>query len=274
MQPEKLHLSCSWGALLEDLTVAKARAGIEKLVHLTPQTARVLRNGTEKIIPAEQVQVQDLLRVLPEETISVDGVITDGQTSINQAVMTGESLPVDKTVGDAVSSGTVNQFGAFEMRATKVGADSSIQRMIQLVQSADAGKAKIVGLADRWATWIVVIALTAAAFTWLLSGQIIRAVTTLVVFCPCALVLATLTAIMAAIGNATKHGFLVREGDALERLAGVTKIMFDKTGTLTYGTPKVIAQKSLLPEWSDTELYALCAAVEQFSEHPLGKAIV
>ena len=249
------------GALLEDLTVAKARAGIEKLVHLTPQTARVLRNGTEKIIPAEQVQVQDLLRVLPGETIPVDGVITDGQTSINQAVMTGESLPVDKTVGDAVSSGTVNQFGAFEMRATKVGADSSIQRMIKLVQSADAGKAKIVGLADRWATW-------------LLSGQIIRAVTILVVFCPCALVLATPTAIMAAIGNATKHGFLVREGDALERLVGVTKIMFDKTGTLTYGTPKVIAQKSLLPERSDTELYALCAAVEQFSEHPLGKAIV
>lgn len=161
------------------------------------------------------------------------------------------------------------------MRATKVGADSSIQRMIQLVQSADAGKAKIVGLADRWATWIVVIALTAAALTWLLSGQIIRAVIILVVFCPCALVLATPTAIMAAIGNATKHGFLVREGDALERrLAGVTKIMFDKAGTLTYGTPKVIAQKSLLPEWSDTELYALCAAVEQFSEHPLGKAIV
>lgn len=262
------------GALLEDLTVAKARAGIEKLVHLTPQTARVLRNGTEKIIPAEQVQVQDLLRVLPGKTIPVDGVITDGQTSINQAVMTGESLPVDKTVGDAVSSGTVNQFGAFEMRATKVGADSSIQRMIQLVQSADAGKAKIVGLADRWATWIVAIALTAAALTWLLSGQIIRAVTILVVFCPCALVLATPTAIMAAIGNATKHGFLVREGDALERLVGVTKIMFDKTGTLTYGTPKVIAQKSLLPERSDTELYALCAAVEQFSEHPLGKAIV
>ena len=150
------------GALLEDLTVAKARAGIEKLVHLTPQTARVLRSGTEKIIPAEQVQVQDLLRVLPGETIPVDGVITNGQTSINQAVMTGESLPADKTVGDAVSSGTVNQFGAFEMRATKVGADSSIQRMIQLVQSADAGKAKI-------AVWQ-----TAAALTWLLSGQIIE----------------------------------------------------------------------------------------------------
>ena len=203
------------GALLEDLTVAKARAGIEKLVHLTPQTARVINDGEEKMIAAKRVQVGDLLRVLPGETVPVDGTITSGQTSVNQAVMTGESLPVDKGVGDTVSSGTVNQFGIFEMEATKVGEDSSIQRMIRLVQSADAGKAKIVGLADRWATWIVVTALAAAALTWLISGEIIRAVTILVVFCPCALVLATPTAIMAAIGNATKHGFLVREGDAL-----------------------------------------------------------
>lgn len=139
------------GGLLEELTVAKARAGIEKLVHLTPRTARVLRGGTESVIPAEQVQVGDTLRVLPGECVPVDGVILSGQTSINQAVMTGESLPVDKSAGDEVSSGTVNQFGAFEMRATRVGADSSIQRMIRLVQSADAGKAKIVGIADRWA---------------------------------------------------------------------------------------------------------------------------
>ena len=262
------------GGLLEELTVAKARAGIEKLVHLTPQTARVLTSSGEKIIPAEQVQVGDLLRVLPGETVPVDGEITSGQTSVNQAVMTGESLPVDKTVGDQVSSGTVNQFGAFEMRASRVGEDSSIQRMIRLVQSADAGKAKIVGLADRWATWIVVIALIAAALTWLISGEIIRAVTILVVFCPCALVLATPTAIMAAIGNATKHGFLVREGDALERLAAVSKITFDKTGTLTYGTPKVIAIKSICPEVSEELLYGLCAAAEQMSEHPLGKAVV
>ena len=206
------------GGLLEDLTVAKARAGIEKLVHLTPRTARVLSPAGEKVVPAEEVQVGDLLQVRPGETVPVDGIITSGQTSINQAVMTGESLPVDKTVGDTVSSGTVNQFGAFEMEATKVGEDSSIQRMIRLVQSADAGKARIVGLADRWATWIVGIALSAAALTWLISGEIIRAVTILVVFCPCALVLATPTAIMAAIGNATRHGFLVREGDALERL--------------------------------------------------------
>lgn len=262
------------GALLEELTVAKARAGIEKLVHLTPQTARLLRGGAETIIPAEQVQVGDVLWVLPGETIPVDGVITAGQTSINQAVMTGESLPVDKTVGDAVSSGTVNQFGAFEMKATKVGADSAIQRMIRLVQSADAGKAKIVGIADRWATWIVVIALSAAAITWLLTGQIIRAVTILVVFCPCALVLATPTAIMAAIGNATKHGFLVREGDALERLAQVQIIAFDKTGTLTYGTPEVVQISSFSDAVPPADLARLAAAAEQFSEHPLGKAMV
>ena len=235
------------GGLLEELTVARARAGIEKLVHLTPQTARVITVGKETAVPAEAVKVGDLLRVLPGETIPVDGKIVSGQTSVNQAVMTGESLPVDKGVGDEVSSGTVNQFGAFEMKATKVGEDSSIQRMIRLVQSADAGKAKIVRLSDRWATWIVVIALTAAALTWLISGEIIRAVTILVVFCPCALVLATPTAIMAAIGNATKHGFLVREGDALERLAAVKKITFDKTGTLTYGTPKVVLVHSALP---------------------------
>ena len=262
------------GGLLEELTVAKARAGIEKLVHLTPRTARLVRDGTETVIPAQQVAVGDLLRVLPGECVPVDGVIVSGQTSIDQAVMTGESLPVDKSVGDEVSSGTVNQFGAFDMRAEKVGEDSSIQRMIRLVQSADAGKAKIVGIADRWATWIVVIALTAAALTWLITGQIIRAVTILVVFCPCALVLATPTAIMAAIGNATKHGFLVREGDALERLAGVKVVAFDKTGTLTYGTPEVVTAVSVLPELPQETLYRLAASAEQLSEHPLGKAIV
>ena len=258
------------GGLLEELTVARARAGIEKLVHLTPQTARVITGGKETAVPAE---AGDLLRVLPGETIPVDGEIVSGQTSVNQAVMAGESLPVDKGIGDEVSSGTVNQFGAFEMKAAKVGEDSSIQRMIRLVQSADADKAKIVGLSNRWATWIVVIALTVAALTWLISGEIIRAVTILVVFCPCALVLATPTAIMAAIGKATKHGFLVREGDALERLAAVKKIAFDKTGTLTYGTPRVVLVHSALPSLSDNELYRLCAAAEHYSEHPLGKAI-
>ena len=262
------------GALLEDLTVAKARAGIEKLVKLTPQTARIIENNSEKIVATNKVKKDDVIRVLPGESIPVDGVIISGQTSINQAVMTGESLPVDKTVGDEVSSGTVNQFGVFEMKATKVGEDSSIQRMIKLVQSADAGKAKIVGIADRWATWIVIIALSAAVLTWLFSGQIIRAVTILVVFCPCALVLATPTAIMAAIGNATKHGFLVREGDALERLSKVKTVAFDKTGTLTCGKLTVTAFKSVSKKFSDKDIFSYAAAAEILSEHPIGKAIV
>lgn len=262
------------GALLEDLTVAKARAGIEKLVRLTPRAARVIKNGKEETVSAERVRVGDILRVLPGETIPVDGVIRSGQTSIDQAVMTGESMPVDKKEGDEVSSGTVNQFGAFDMEAVKVGEDSSIQRMIRLVQSADAGKAKIVRLADRWATWIVVIALSAALVTGFATGEMIRAVTILVVFCPCALVLATPTAIMAAIGNVTKHGFLVKEGDALERLAGVRIIAFDKTGTLTCGKPCVISVKSISEDFSENEVYRLAASAERLSEHPLGKAIV
>ena len=262
------------GGLLEEMTVAKARAGIEKLVKLTPRTARRIVAGREEIIPAEAVAVGDILRVLPGESVPADGEITSGRTSVNQAVMTGESLPVDKAPGDSVVSGTVNQFGAFEMRAARVGEDSSIQRMVRLVQSADAGKAKIVGLADRWATWVVVIALSAAGLTWLISGEIIRSVTILVVFCPCAMVLATPTAIMAAIGNATRHGFLVREGDALERLAGVKLVAFDKTGTLTLGTPEVAAVCPASADLDEEALLRMAASAEKLSEHPLGKAIV
>ena len=230
------------GEFLEDRTVAKARAGIEKLIKLTPVTARVIKDGGEKIVTVDMVQVGDILRVLPGEQIPVDGVVYSGTSSVNEAVMTGESLPVDKFPGDELFSGSVNQFGAFEMRATKSEADSSIQRMVKLVQAADAGKARIVTLADRWATWIVIAALVSAAGVWLWSGEAIRAVTILVVFCPCALVLATPTAIMAGIGNATRHGILVRQGDALERLAGVRRVVLDKTGTLTHGVPEVVGK--------------------------------
>ena len=262
------------GAYLEERTVANARAGIEKLVHLTPATARVVQEGKEEILPAEQVKIGDVLRVLAGETIAVDGIILKGETSVDQSVITGESLPVDKSEGDQVFSGTVNQFGTFDMAAQKVGEDSSLQRMIRLVESADAGKAKIVGIADRWATWIVVIALLAAAITWFVTGEVIRSVTILVVFCPCALVLATPTAIMAGIGNAAKSGILIREGDALERLCKVRRMAFDKTGTLTYGKPSVTQIHSIDPELGEQELLALGAAAESRSEHPLGKAIV
>lgn len=262
------------GGLLEELTVARARRGIARLVDLTPMTARVLRDGAERVVGAGEVRQGETVRVLPGETIPVDGVITSGSTSVNQAVMTGESVPVDKGPGDEVSSGTVNQFGAIELEATRVGDDSSIRRMVRLVESADAGKAPIVGIADRWATWVVAGALAIAVVTWLVTGDAIRAVTVLVVFCPCSLVLATPTAVMAAIGNATKHGFLVKEGDALERLDRVRRVAFDKTGTLTYGSPAVV--EVVVAEegaFQSDGLLALVAAAESGSEHPLGRAI-
>lgn len=254
----------------------RAQRGIQKLVELTPRTARVVgKGGEEREIAADDVQLNALVRVLPGETVPVDGVVVSGNTSIDESAVTGESMPVDKQPGSDVSSGTTNQFGAIDVRATRVGSDSSIQRMARLVQSADAGKAKIVRLADRWATWIVVGALTAAVAVYLITGEILRAVTVLVVFCPCSLVLATPTAIVAAIGNATKHGFLVKEGDALERLARVKRVAFDKTGTITEGKPQVSA---VLPceggEGGHDKLYALLASAELRSEHPLGQAIV
>jgi heavy metal translocating P-type ATPase len=264
----------SLGSLLEERTVRKARDGIKRLVDMTPRTAHVLRDGSEHVIPAEEVKAGDTLRVFPGETIAVDGVITFGRTTIDQSLMTGESLPVDKDIHDEVFSGTVNQLGAFDMRATKVGGDSSLQRMIRLVESADASKAPVVRIMDRWATWIVVAALFTAIGTWLCTGEIIRAVTILVVFCPCALVLSTPTAIMAAIGNATRFGVLISSGDALERLAKVTRVVFDKTGTLTHGKPEVVAVRSFSPNLSDDGLLRLAATIEQRSEHPLGRAIV
>ncbi len=262
------------GSILENLTSSKAREGIEKLVRLTPRTARIVQDNQEMIVSAESVQTGALLRVLPGETIAVDGIIISGETSIDQSIMTGESLPVDKGPGDEVFSGTVNQFGAFDMQATRVGEDSSLQRMIRLVAAADANKAKVVRLTDRWATWIVAIALTAALVTWLVTGEAIRAVTILVVFCPCALVLATPTAIMAGIGNAARHGVLIRSGDVLERLVKIKRIAFDKTGTLTCGKPGVVAVESIIPGFSENQLLKMAATVEHRSEHPLGHAVL
>ena len=261
------------GAMLEEFTVSKAQSGIEKLVNLTPTTARLIRNNKEEILPAHVVMVGDVIRVFPGEIIPVDGTICSGSTSIDQSVMTGESMPIDRTVGDEVFSGTFNQFGAFDMVATKEGADSSIQRMIKLVQATDPGNAKIVSIADRWATWIVGLALLTAIGTYIMTGDMIRAVTILVVFCPCALVLATPAAIMAAISNASKHGFLVKRGSIMEELSKVDTITFDKTGTLTHGTSQVVGLYSM-NHMSKAELYRVVASAEQQSEHPLGRAIV
>ena len=261
------------GALLEDLTVQKAQSGIENLVKLTPKQARIIRDNKEIMINADDIEIGDIVRVIVGETIPVDGVIIKGQGSIDESIMNGESLPVDKYVGDDVLSGTINQYSTFDIKATKTSQDSSLKRMIKLVKEADSKKAPIVSLTDRWATWIVVIALVSSIGTYLVTHQILRSVTILVVFCPCALVLATPTAIMAGIGNASKYGMLIKGGDVVERLSKIKNIAFDKTGTLTYGKLSVVEYKSFCPKYDDEAFLKILASVEAYSEHPLGKAI-
>lgn len=261
------------GALLEDLTVRKAQSGIENLVKLTPKQARIIRNNKEIMINADDIEIGDIVRVIAGETIPVDGVIIKGQGSIDESIMNGESLPIDKYVGDDVLSGTINQYSTFDIKATKTSQDSSLKRMIKLVKEADSKKAPIVSLTDRWATWIVVIALVSSIGTYLVTHQILRSVTILVVFCPCALVLATPTAIMAGIGNASKYGMLIKSGDVVERLSKIKNIAFDKTGTLTYGKLSVVEYKSFSTEYDDEAFLKILASVEAYSEHPLGKAI-
>lgn len=261
------------GALLEDMTTDRAKKGLKNLIALSPQTGRVIKENQEMIVPIDQIQPKDVLRILPGETIPVDGIILSGETSLDQSVMTGESLPVDKTVGDSVYSGTINRFGSIDYEATRKGSDSSLQRLIKMVEDAEKNQAPTQRIADKWASWLVPIALLIALAAYFITGNIVRAVTVMVVFCPCALVLATPTAIMAAIGQATKHGVIIKSGEALEIMGKVDTIAFDKTGTLTKGqlTVSDIVSTSKLTE---EQLLGICASAEQRSEHPLAKAVV
>ena len=279
------------GGFLEEYTVSKTKAGIEKLIDLSPTKGTLIKNynldsETELVIPADMIKVGDILKVVPGEIIPVDGEIISGESSIDQSVTTGESIPIDKVVGDEVFSGTINLYGSFVMKATKKGEDSSLQKLIKLVESANPENAEVVKAADKWATFIVVVAFICAILTLIFTGEIIRAVTILVVFCPCALVLATPTAIMASIGNLTKVGILVKEGISIEKLAKVDQIIFDKTGTLTYGKPVVTnaipyngnhegnLKKEGNESISEKDLIHLFASLESPSEHPLAKSIV
>lgn len=262
------------GAILEDKTTERAKKGLKKLISLAPTQGRLLFNGEEVIIPAEKISLGDILRVLPGETIPVDGTIIHGETSVDQSIMTGESLPVDKTVGEDVFCGTINRFGAIDIQATKVGEDSSLQKLIHMVQEAENKKAPMARIADKAASWLVPVALLIAIVAGIVTKDIVRAVTVLVVFCPCALVLATPTAIIAAIGQATKHGVIIKSGEALEKMGKVNTIAFDKTGTLTYGRLEVCDIISFDPKISEDTLLSLAASAEAKSEHPLGKAIV
>ena len=261
------------GSLLEDYTSGKARESIEKLIRLSPQKARVIREGEECEVPVEEIRVGDMIRVLAGETIPADGTITEGETTVDQSVMTGESIPVDKGAGDTVSSGTVNRFGTFLMRADRESGDSALQRMIRLAEEAEENKAPVVTLADKWATRLVAAAFACAVATWIFTGEFMRAVTVLVVFCPCAFILATPTAILAGIGNAARYGMIIRSGDALERLSKIKRVAFDKTGTLTVGKPRVTEVVSLSGEFTKEDIHRLAASAEKLSEHPLGMAI-
>ena len=266
------------GAILEEKTVERAKKGIKNLIHLAPTQGRRLAvlNGktVEEMIPADQIQKGDLLRVFPGETIPVDGIITFGNTSVDQSMITGEFLPVDKTVDDSVFCGTINRFGSVDIRATEVGEDSSLQKLIRMVKDAENNQAPMQRIVDKWATWLVPIALGIAIAAYLLTGEIIRAVTVLVVFCPCALVLATPTSIIAAIGQATKHGVIIKSGEALENMGKVDCIAFDKTGTLTYGNLTVSDFISFDSKLTGNDILSIASAAESYSEHPLGKAVV
>ena len=270
------------GETLEEMTINRARKGLQQLVALAPVQGRRVVNGQEETIPAEEIQIGDVLRVLPGETIPVDSVILSGDTTVDQSAMTGESLPVEKAVGDALVSGVINLNGAIEIRAEKVVRDSALHKLINLVEQAEKSKAPTQKIVDVWAQWLVPIAVLLAIATFLVTGlatgewtdALRRGITILVVFCPCALALATPTAIMAAIGQATRHGILIKNGEALEKMGKVNAVAFDKTGTLTYGALRVSDVVTLDGRLTREDVLTLAASAEQRSEHPLGKAIV
>lgn len=262
------------GALLEEATTERAKKGLKKLISLAPVKGRKIQDNKEKMISVESIQSGDYLRILPGETIPVDGRIINGETTVDQSIMTGESIPVDKTIDDDVFGGTINCFGAIDIIATKVGEDSSIQKMIQLIRNAEQKQAPIQRIADTVASRLVPIALLIACIGYLVTGNIIVGVTVLVVFCPCALVLATPTAVMAAIGQATKHGVIIKSGEILETMGKVDTMAFDKTGTLTRGQLSVQSILVVDTDYSEVDILQLAASAEAKSEHPIGKAIV
>ena len=262
------------GALLEDWTVERAKKGLRNLINLTPQTGRRIVDGVEEVISVDEIKIGDVLRILPGESVPVDGEIISGTSSLDQSIMTGESLPIDKEVGDEVFCGTMNMYGAIDIKATSLGENSSLQKLIDLVKAADEKQAPTQRIADKWATWLVPVALIIAIAAWVVTGDVERGVTVLVVFCPCALILATPTAIMAAIGQATKYGVLIKSGEALETLGGLNTLVFDKTGTLTYGNLQVSDVIPVNSDLSETDLLKMVASCETLSEHPLAKAIV
>ena len=262
------------GEILEDLTTDRAKKGLKELISSTPLRGRRIDGENESYIPVSEIKKGDILRILPGESIPADGIIISGETSVDQSLITGESLPVDLTVSDEVFCGTVNRFGSVDIEVTKEQKDSSLQGLIRLIEEAEKNKADIQRTADKWASILVPVALLIAIAAGLIQQSVTVAVTILVVFCPCALVLATPTAIMAAIGQASKHGVIIKSGEALEKMGKIDTVAFDKTGTLTSGKMSVFAVEPFNSDMTRDELSAIAACAEYRSEHPLGKAIV
>lgn len=271
------------GELLEDYTVDRAKKGLNDLISSTPKKAKKLfktdNSYTVKEVPIEEIENGDLIRVMPGEIISVDGIIKEGFASIDQSILTGESLPVDKTVGDEVFCGSMNCFGSIDIVAKDVE-NSSLQKFIDLVEKAEKEQTPMQTVIDRLAVKLVPTALLIAIATFVimmlynfdLYTSINRAVTVLVVFCPCALFLSTPTAVMASIGQASKHGVIIKTFNALEKLAKVNKIAFDKTGTLTYGKLNVNDIENF-SDFSDEKIMSLISSLESKSEHPIAKSV-
>lgn len=260
------------GELLEEVTTSKAKRGLKNLIDITPSTARKIADGKQADVPVDSLSENDIIRILPGEKVPADCKIISGETSVDQSVLTGESLPVDKCVGDDILCGTVNCFGAVDAVVTKTSKNSSLQKLIELIRSAEKKKAPTQRSADKWASILVPVALFIAVCAYFIPPfDIERAVTVLVVFCPCALVLATPTAIMAAIGQATKHGVIIKSGEALENMGATDVIAFDKTGTLTYGTPQV---SDVISFTDKKDFLKITAAAERLSTHPLARSIV
>jgi Cu+-exporting ATPase len=272
------------GRWLEARARGRTSEAIRRLVSLAPRTARVLRAGDEVDLPTAEVEVGDLIRIRPGERLPVDGAVLEGASAVDESMLTGESVPVDKAPGDVVAAGTVNRTGSFVFRATRVGSETTLARIVTLVEEAQGSRAPIQRLADRVAAVFVPIVLVIAAATfvgwwWLgpepaLVHALTNAVAVLVIACPCAMGLATPTAIMVATGRGAEYGVLIRSAAALERLSDATTIVVDKTGTLTVGrlalTDVVVAE----PGITEAEVVALAAAAEQGSEHPIGAALV
>lgn len=261
------------GEFLENLTVARASMAIKGLLEITPTKATVRRDGKDEEASVSELNPEDVILVKSGERIPVDGVVTGGSSCIDQATITGESIPVAKETGDEVFAGTLNQIGALEIKVTKTGKDTTLGQIVRLVESAQKSTAPVERTADKFARYFVPISFLIAVIVYLLTGEIIRAITVLIVACPCALVLATPTAIIAGIGNAAKSGIVVKGGIHLENAGKLDLFAFDKTGTLTKGTAK-LANIVPLDGKSENELLVLAATVEKFSEHPLAKAIL